>query len=106
MTGATWLPFTGDNLTCTCGNTTDSDGFYTCDTDRGWIEPTLDSGWDGLYCCGRCGQGYRLAGDDRDTTDYDNAHRCRSCGVTGGGVENYICYECWFNDQAGKDGDV
>lgn len=26
--------------------------------------------------------------------DYDNAHRCESCGVTGGGVENGLCGEC------------
>lgn len=26
--------------------------------------------------------------------DYDNAHRCESCGVTGGGVENGSCGDC------------
>ncbi len=36
-----------------------------------------------------------------DTQDYDNAHRCESCGVTGGGVENLngtkMCEACASN---------
>lgn len=29
--------------------------------------------------------------------DYDNARRCESCGVTGGGVEGGLCEECFAN---------
>ena len=33
-----------------------------------------------------------------DTQDYDNAHRCESCGVTGGGVGDLngikMCQDC------------
>lgn len=31
------------------------------------------------------------AGDDQD---YDNAHRCTDCGVTGGGVVGGLCQDC------------
>lgn len=41
-------------LTCTCGNTTHTDGFYPCDNTGNEIEPTKD--WNGLYICGRCGK--------------------------------------------------
>lgn len=97
MTSATWIPFTGDDLTCACGNTTDSDGFYTCDTDRGEIEPTLDSDWDGLYCCGRCGQGYRQADDDKcavcgDTFDYGHSNYRP---VWSDNHDNLVCVSCY-----------
>lgn len=41
---------------CTCGNTPDGDGFYTCDRNGNLIEATTDSGWDELYRCERCGR--------------------------------------------------
>lgn len=41
-------------LTCTCGNTTHTDGFYPCDKNGNEIEPTKE--WNGLYVCGRCGK--------------------------------------------------
>jgi hypothetical protein len=35
--------------------------------------------------------------------DYDNAHRCENCGVTGGGVESFndtkVCEECASNNN-------
>ena len=35
--------------------------------------------------------------------DYDNAHRCENCGVTGGGVESFndtkVCGECASNNN-------
>jgi len=42
-----------------------------------------------------------------DTTycsnDYDNAHRCENCGVTGGGVESFngtkVCEACASNNN-------
>lgn len=43
-----------DGWRCRCGNTADSDGFYSA-KDGEEIEPTLDSGWDGrTYICGAC----------------------------------------------------
>ena len=34
------------------------------------------------------------------TTDeeFDNAHRCTECGVTGGGVEDALCEECFTSE--------
>jgi hypothetical protein len=29
--------------------------------------------------------------------EFDNAHRCTKCGVTGGGVENEMCEECFIS---------
>jgi hypothetical protein len=34
--------------------------------------------------------------------DYDNAHRCESCGVTGGGVEGGLCEECFASMPMGR----
>lgn len=34
--------------------------------------------------------------------DYDNAHRCESCGVTGGGVEGGLCEECFAAMPTGE----
>ena len=41
---------------CICGNTPDSDGFFPCDTNGNEMQPTLDSGWSGIYICARCGR--------------------------------------------------
>jgi hypothetical protein len=58
-----------DTYVCECGNTASSDGFYPCITvDKNGleygtpheIEPTLDSDWDGLYACARCGKTDRI----------------------------------------------
>jgi hypothetical protein len=45
-----------DAWICICGNTPDSDGFYTCDEAGDEIEPTADSDWNGLYVCANCGR--------------------------------------------------
>jgi len=50
----------GTDVVCVCGNQPHYDGFYTCDTDGNIIEPTLDSDWEDLYVCGRCGQLHRF----------------------------------------------
>lgn len=39
---------------CLCWNTPDRDGFTPCDSSGIDEEPTLESGWDGLYRCERC----------------------------------------------------
>lgn len=44
-----------DNYRCACGNTPDSDGFYTCDAEGNDLEPVLGGTWQGLYRCDRCG---------------------------------------------------
>jgi hypothetical protein len=53
---------TGDQWTCSCGNTADRDGFYpvtTTDTLAREVEPTEASGWDTItYGCARCGAAY------------------------------------------------
>lgn len=49
----------GETFVCVCGNTPDSDGFFSCDEAGRIIEPTADSDWDGLYVCERCGQLHR-----------------------------------------------
>lgn len=41
---------------CKCGNSPDSDGFYTCDKDGNLIEATTNSVWDNLYRCACCGR--------------------------------------------------
>lgn len=51
----------GEDITCPCGNTPESDGFYACDGDGNEMEPTLNSDWEDLYVCGRCGQIHRIA---------------------------------------------
>jgi len=44
------------DLVCKCGNTTASDGFQPCDKNGNVIEPTVDSDWNGLYVCSKCGE--------------------------------------------------
>jgi hypothetical protein len=39
---------------CLCGNTPDSEGFAPCEPSGKDIEPTVESGWAGLYRCDRC----------------------------------------------------
>ena len=34
---------------------------------------------------------------DDDDQEFDNTHRCALCGVTGGGVQNRLCEECYMN---------
>ncbi|MFN9903016.1 MAG: hypothetical protein ACK55Z_30435 [bacterium] len=41
---------------CACGNTPDTDGFFSCDSDGNEMEPTLESDWDGLFVCASCGE--------------------------------------------------
>ena len=48
------------DLTCTCGNTTATDGFYPCDENGNEIEPTIDNNWNGKYVCSRCGKIHTL----------------------------------------------
>jgi len=50
----------GTDFVCACGNTPETDGFFTCDADGNIIEPTLDGDWEDLYACGRCGQLHRF----------------------------------------------
>jgi hypothetical protein len=45
----------GIDLSCGCGNYPRLDGFFPCNEDGNEIEPTIGSGWAGLYVCGRCG---------------------------------------------------
>lgn len=41
--------------TCACGNTPDSDGFYSCLEDGKIVPPYNDGPWDGFsYVCYRC----------------------------------------------------
>ena len=43
-----------DDFKCVCGNTTESDGFFPCDSEGKIIEPERDI-WDGNdYVCARC----------------------------------------------------
>ena len=47
--------------------------------------------------CGRvCTECGHVPNDGRagDDQDYDNAHRCTDCGVTGGGVSDGVCQDC------------
>lgn len=48
-----------DDWECLCGNTSHSDGFFPCDETGIEVEPTLDSDWDGLFRCIRCGDHHR-----------------------------------------------
>jgi len=36
---------------CVCGNTPSGAGFYPCDANGNEMEPTIGSGWTGLYVC-------------------------------------------------------
>lgn len=41
---------------CECGNTPNSDGFYSCKIDGEIVSPDIDGDWDGIhYYCLRCG---------------------------------------------------
>lgn len=40
---------------CTCGNTSDAEGFYPCDASGVEVEP-VDGKWDNLYGCAGCGR--------------------------------------------------
>ena len=40
---------------CQCGNTPSGDGFIECDAVGRQMEPTIGSGWSGLYVCNCCG---------------------------------------------------
>lgn len=48
---------------CVCGNEPHTDGFFPCDKNGNEMEPTLDSDWEGLYLCPRCGQLHYFEGD-------------------------------------------
>ena len=45
-----------DAWRCVCGNTPVGNGFYPCNNEGNEIEPTIGSGWAGLYVCARCGR--------------------------------------------------
>jgi len=49
-----------DDITCVCGNTPRTNGFYPCDRQGNEMEPTLESSWDGLYVCAVCQQLHRF----------------------------------------------
>ena len=49
-----------DDIHCSCGNTPSSDGFFPCDANGNEMEPTLGSGWDGLYVCPVCSTMYKF----------------------------------------------
>lgn len=55
---------TGDQWTCSCGNTPDRDGFYPVtvgDVLAREVEPTIGSAWDEhTYGCARCGAAYNV----------------------------------------------
>jgi NMD protein affecting ribosome stability and mRNA decay len=34
-----------------------------------------------------------------DSEEFDNNHRCASCGVTGGGVEDGLCESCLLAEE-------
>lgn len=44
-----------NKFVCECGNEPHKDGFFPCDADGLEMEPTIESSWDGLYLCARCG---------------------------------------------------
>jgi hypothetical protein len=44
-----------DHWICRCGNTPTGDGFIECDAAGRELEPTVGSGWNGLYICNHCG---------------------------------------------------
>lgn len=46
----------GDWMECLCGNTPESDGFYTSLADGEYIEPLAGSAWEGLTTCASCGR--------------------------------------------------
>lgn len=54
----------GQDIICPCGNTPRSDGFFPCDAEGNEIEPTINSGWDGLYACPVCQRLHRLTSTD------------------------------------------
>ena len=58
-------------LTCTCGNTTHTDGFYPCDNNGNEIEPMKD--WKGLYICGRCSKIHDTNTEPTQRIFYDEA---------------------------------
>jgi hypothetical protein len=45
-----------DDFTCECGNTAREDGFFPCDINGRFVEPTLE--WEGSYICARCNNAY------------------------------------------------
>ncbi len=55
-----------DAWVCTCGNRTDSHGFYPCNANGDEVEPTPGDWITGLYVCAQCGRNnsYGYLGDD------------------------------------------
>jgi len=51
-----------DWIICECGNDNEADGFYSCNDDGEFINPTEDAHWKDLYKCPQCGQIYRYVG--------------------------------------------
>lgn len=45
-----------DEWICLCGNTSFADGFAACDSTGKEMEPTIESDWNGLFVCVRCGR--------------------------------------------------
>ncbi|WP_026701611.1 hypothetical protein [Salibacterium aidingense] len=50
-----------EEIECDCGNTSFQSGFFACLEDGSLVEPTIDSGWDGLYVCMECDQIFKYA---------------------------------------------
>ena len=50
-----------DDMTCSCGNRSHTDGFVACDENGIEMEPTIGSGWDGRYICQSCGATYKTS---------------------------------------------
>lgn len=54
-----FLKSTADFYVCECGNTPDSDGYYSCRNSGKICEPDID--WDGYsYLCARCNRIYDI----------------------------------------------
>lgn len=52
------ITYKGGDLSCTCGNQSQSDGFVSCDNHG--IECEADEHWDGRFLCQRCGATLQL----------------------------------------------
>lgn len=44
-----------NNWICTCGNTPDSQGFFPCNSNGDYVEPTPEEWKTDSYVCDRCG---------------------------------------------------
>ena len=74
---------TADWLSCICGNTPISDGFYACLEDGTPVEPDANGAWDGsLYICAGCYSIYNVYTFEDHGKASDIANQMLNSGIT------------------------